>query len=213
VRPAAAADAHAIACVAFETAFFGASAAAFFPCPELFAELWVRPYLRAGHGLVVVTPAGRVVGYCIGVDSPSDYARGLLGRLPRTIGALAHCGYPGWRKALSYGWRALRFKTPAAPARTYPAHLHLALLSGTRGVGTGRALLSAYLTAAAARGVRGLQLSTTARHVAAVNLYLSSGFQLWASSASPLWRPWTGHDETHLTLVKELGAGSRPVSD
>lgn len=213
VRPATTADARAIADVAFETAFFGASAAAFFPCPELFGELWVQPYLHAGHGHVAVTQAGKVVGYCVGVDQPTDYARGLLARLPRTVAALARCGCsPGWRTALKYGWRALRFRTPAAPARIYPAHLHLALLPASRGGGAGRALLSAFLTAAAGRGVQGLQLSTTAGHVAAVNLYLSSGFEQWAAGASPLWRPWTGHDETHLTLVTALGTGSRPVS-
>lgn len=204
VRGATPDDVEGVAAVAYETAFFGASAAAFFPCPSLFADLWVRPYLRSGVGRVAVTSEGAIVGYCIGVDRPGDYVRGLLPLVPGAVKRLLLGECSGWRGALRYGLRLLRYGSPGAPLRDYPAHLHLALLEGARGLGAGRALLEAYLSAAAARGVRGVQLSTTERHEAAVGLYLSAGFERWSARSSPLWRPWTGRDETHLTLVLDL---------
>ncbi len=203
LRAATGADEGAIVEVAYRTAYFGGPAATFFPCKDAFAVFWILPYLRAGHALVAQNEVG-VVGYCVGVDRPSDYARGLLPLLPGLIARLLTGRAPGWRAALRYGLRAPRYRSPGAPTSTYPAHLHVALSDAARGLGSGRALLTAYLTAAAARGVPGLQLSTTERNAQAVGLYRSLGFETWASRPSPLWRPWTGRDETHLVLVKRL---------
>ena len=203
MRAAAPSDEAAVVDVAYRTAFFGDPATAFFPCRDAFTVFWVLPYLRAGHALVVETEGG-VVGYCVGVDRAADYARGLLPLLPGLLFRLLSGRCRGWREALRYGLRALRYRTPGAPARAYPAHLHVALSSAARGHGSGRALLTAYLSAAAERGVRGLQLSTTERNAQAVSLYLSLGFETFTRRTSPLWRPWTGRDETPLVLVKPL---------
>ncbi|MCC6309523.1 MAG: GNAT family N-acetyltransferase [Trueperaceae bacterium] len=203
VRVATRADEAAVADVAYRTAYFGGPAAAFFPCRDAFAVFWVLPYLRAGHAMVVETDDG-VVGYCVGVDRGADYVRGLLPLLPGLLGELLTGRCRGWRGALRYGLRALRYPTRGAPANAYPAHLHVALTSAARGRGSGRALLTAYLAAAAERGVSGLQLSTTERNAQAVSLYSSLGFEVWTTRVSPLWRPWTGRDETHLVLVKRL---------
>lgn len=201
LRPATAADADAVARVAYATAFFGEPAERFFPCPRLFAALWVRPYLLRGWA-VLALDGEEVVGYCLGVDRPSDYLRGLLLASGELLAGL-RCRR--WREGLRYLLRASRWRAPAAPSRRFPAHLHLALLPEARGRGTGRALLSAYLDAAAARGVPGLQLSTTERHVAAGRSYAASGFQPWERRRLPLWRPWTGQDETHVVWVIDPG--------
>lgn len=197
LRPATVADAEAVAQVAYATAYFGEPAERFFPCTRLFAALWVRPYLLRGSAVVALS-GEEVVGYCLGVDRPIDYLRGLCLAAGELLAGL-RCRQG--REALRYLGRALRWRAPAAPLRHFPAHLHVALLPEARGRGAGRQLLAAYLDAAAARGVRGLQLSTTERHAAAGRSYAAMGFRPWASRELPLWRPWTGRDETHVVWV------------
>ena len=54
IRVAHPGDAAAVGDIAFETGFFGSSAARYFPAPELFGVLWAGPYFAgAGAGLWV----------------------------------------------------------------------------------------------------------------------------------------------------------------
>jgi ribosomal protein S18 acetylase RimI-like enzyme len=69
----------------------------------------------------------------------------------------------------------------------------------------GKALLAAFLDCLQARGVRGVQLSTTRANQAARRLYRSLGFRLYAKRASPFWAPYLGRPVIHEVWVKELG--------
>lgn len=204
IEAATRADLAAIGRLAYATAFFGAPADVFFPTPTLFAELWVAPYLVAGH-VLVARQGSDLHGYCLGVDRSVHYLRGLWRRTPHVLRALLHD--PGRARALRFGVRALTTPRPTAPARRFPAHLHLAVAVDARGVGLGRRLLQAYLQAARDRGVVGVQLATTDLHAAAVRLYHSEGFDTWAERDSRLWRPWLGRDLRHLVMTLDLTCG------
>lgn len=205
ITAATAADLDDVGRLAYATAFFGTPAAEFFPAPSLFAELWVAPYLAAGHGLVA-RARGEAIGYCLGVDRPGAYLWGLCRRSPHLIRAIAH--ERGRVPALRYGLRALASPRPTAPRRRFPAHLHLAVAAEARGSGLGRLLLVTYLEAACVRGVRGVQLATTEAHSAAVHLYRSEGFVVWEARESSLWRPWVGRPVRHLVMTLDVTAWS-----
>lgn len=196
-------DVPTIAGIAYDTAFFGASAAAFFPAERLFADLWVKPYLAVGHVLVARAEAC-VIGYCLGVDHPRTHARGVARVLPAIVTRLLLGGYPGARRCLRFAASALRDRHPRAPHDAFPAHLHLNVRAEARGLGAGRALLERYLSDARARGVPGIQLSTTSRNVAAVALYASLGFTVWSRSEARRWRPWLDAPIDHLVMTLRL---------
>lgn len=203
IRPARPADLAALARVAYDTGFFGESARRYFPDPALFADLWVRPYLRGGLGFVACAGDG-VVGSILGVRSPAAYRRALWGLVPTLAGRALTGGYPRLPGCLPYGWRTLRFAAEHAPTDLFPAHLHLNVLEGARGTGLGGRLLDTFLAALAREGVRGVQLSTTRVNVAALALYEKRGFRVWAERQSPLWRPWLGRDALHVVMVRVL---------
>lgn len=200
VRPA---DFPALARVAYATGFFGASARRSFPDAGLFADLWVRPYLRGGLGFVA-EQGGRVVGSFLGVDNPAAYRRALLDLAPRLGMKALRGAYPRLPGCLPYALRALRFPNGHAPTHTFPAHLHLNVLEEARGSGIGGRLLDMFLTELAGRQVRGVQLSTTRVNTAALALYERRGFRVWAERASPFWRPWLHRDAVHVVMVRTL---------
>ncbi|WP_216318331.1 GNAT family N-acetyltransferase [Deinococcus aestuarii] len=209
LRPVRPADRDTLAHVAYETAYFGESAARFFPSRPLFAALWVAPYLTPdGGGLgFVAERGGEVVGYILGSVDPRRYSRALAAQGPGLLGRLVTGRLPGAVPSLRYLLRSAVYGVPHPPADLYPAHLHLNLLASARGLGAGGALLDAYLCELRARGVPGVQLSTTRRNAAAVHLYERRGFRVWAARRTALWTPWTGQAEEGVTLALDLTRG------
>lgn len=205
IRPAGPADRAALARVAHATGYFGASAERYFPDAELFARLWVDPYL-AGVGCcnLVAEAEGAVVGYVVGACDLPRYRRHLAGQVPHLVASLVRGEFPRWRGCLPFLARAARWPGRSAPDDRFPAHLHVNLLTAARGRGVGRALLAAHLDCLARRGVVGVQLSTTTENAAAVALYAKLGFGVWREYESPLWRPWLGRPATHLVMTKTL---------
>ncbi|RJF68956.1 N-acetyltransferase [Deinococcus cavernae] len=203
IRPLRPDDAAAVGQIAFETGFFGHSAAPYFPDEALFAALWVGPYFRGGAGGFVAEVDGVVRGYVLGSPDPGVYrlalqAELLEGVLPR---------WPRYRRALGavpYLLRALLFPTPHADWRTYPAHLHINLLPQARGLHLGEGLLRSHLAALRSLGVPGVQLSTTTENQAALGLYRKLGFVRLAEQVTPLWTPWLGHPARHVIMGRRL---------
>ncbi|GGL98467.1 GNAT family N-acetyltransferase [Deinococcus aerophilus] len=206
IRPAQPSDEARLGEIAYLTGFFGDSARAYFPDQQLFADLWVRPYLHLDHNVSFVAQVGsEVVGYILGSVDEAEYRHALLRDLARTVlpGALSQ-RYRRPLSGLPYLTRTLLYPSPHAPEREFPAHLHLNLLPNARGLGLGRNLLRTFLHQLADRGVAGVQLSTTDRNQAALGLYTNEGFGVSASRPTPLWTPWLTQPVQQLCLTRPM---------
>ncbi|WP_243398172.1 GNAT family N-acetyltransferase [Deinococcus koreensis] len=196
--------------IAYQTGFFGDSAARYFPDSELFAALWAGPYFQgAGAGCYVAEAGGEVLGYVLGAPEHERYQAALR----RVVARRLSSSWPTRRTLLSlrYLLRVARFPSPHASWAAFPAHLHLNLLPAARGLGLGRRLLEAHLAALQGLGVGGVQLSTTAENRAALGLYRTLGFEVVASRRTPLWTPWLRHEAEHLAMARRLDGGPIPA--
>lgn len=191
--------------VSFATGYFGRPAERFFPDRKLFEDLWIAPYFTH-HGCCnhVAEADGDVVGYIVGSCDTRAYRRYMAGLSLRLVGPWLRGRYPALGPSVRYLLRAARYPAPAASVERFPAHLHINVLGRARGHGLGRRLLAAFLACLQARGVPGVQLSTTIENEAALGLYRSFGFHVWERQRSRLWRPWLGRTTTHVVMVKEL---------
>lgn len=200
LRPVRSSDEYALGQIAYQTGFFGQSAARYFPSQPLFALLWIRPYFYGAGSLGFVAELdGQVVGYIIGSVNQAKYHSALTQTVLRE----------GWRTlpplwallaCLRYLLRAALFAGPHASWREYPAHLHINLLPQARGLRLGEQLLVAYLRVLTERGVPGVQLSTTDQNSAALGLYHKLGFRVLAEKNTPLWTPWLGHPARQIIM-------------
>ncbi|GIW35200.1 MAG: N-acetyltransferase [Meiothermus sp.] len=207
IRPAQPEDLETMGRVAYLTGFFGESAAVYFPSLSLFRDLWIKPYLYgAGMCNWLAELDGIVVGYIVGASDTQVYRQYFLRSAFEMLKNAMAGKYPGLVGCVPYLLRAAWYSNRRAPAELYPAHLHINLLPQARGFGLGHQLLEAHLNCLRARGVRGVQLSTTRENDRALKLYEKFGFEVYIEWRSPLWKPWLGREATHLTLVKDLRA-------
>jgi GNAT superfamily N-acetyltransferase len=151
-----------------------------------FAELWVAPYerLRPDWAYVAET-AGRIVGYLTGCPDSGRFRRqrAIRSTLPLLLRVLMG-RYPASPDASRFIQRTLglsaeperRLRREALPRdldHTYPAHLHMNVDVSLRRRGVGQALVAAYASDLAARGVPGIHLICGA---APRSFYLRLGF-------------------------------------
>jgi ribosomal protein S18 acetylase RimI-like enzyme len=71
--------------------------------------------------------------------------------------------------------------------REYPAHLHINMQAGSRGLGVGRRLMETYLEQLRQQSVNGVHLETTNMNVAACHLYEKIGFRLLGAHINRYW--------------------------
>lgn len=205
LRPATWRDWPLLGQLAYRTAYFGLGAEHFFPDPVLFEDLWMYPYRLTAHAAFLAEQDGQALGYIIGALDQRAYSRALaVTLLARVLPRLLTLRYPRPLSALPYLRRLVAAPTPSADPARYPAHLHLNLLPQARGAGLGGRLLDAYLQALRARGVPGVQLSTTLENAAALRTYTRAGFQIHDQRSSDLWTPWLGHPTVLVVMVREL---------
>jgi ribosomal protein S18 acetylase RimI-like enzyme len=210
IRPYQPADRAAVRRIAFDTALFGDPIRALVPDAELFADLWTAAYT---DGLpleaLVAADADSVLGYLLGAPDDAATARAYLARVaPLLASRAAHGEYRALGPSLRGLARLALDPAPRAPAG-YPAHLHLNLVPAARGLGLGRALLGAYLERLAARGTRGVHLSTTDRNGAALRLYERSGFSVAARRETRAYRGVVDGPVVRLVMVRAVsGAGA-----
>lgn len=129
-----------MAAVAYETGFFGESAARYFPDTALFGELWARAYfLEELNGPLgfAAEAGGQFLGYIIGTADMDAYRRRFVQVLGRVAWGALRGAYPQLVGCLPYLTRAARYPGPHAPEEAYPAHLHLNLRPEARGLGLG----------------------------------------------------------------------------
>lgn len=204
LRPAREEDLPAIARLSHETLLLGRKGEEVFPSRELWGELFVAPYLRRGCCGLVAEEGGNILGYVLGACGDLALALYLLPRLPLLLLQLLLGRYGPIGPHLRYLLRLLLYPGPKAPKGRYPAHLHIAVSPKARGQGLGKALLTAFLECLKARGVKGIQLSTTRANAAARRLYRALGFRVHAKRASPFWAPYHGRPVIHEVWVREL---------
>lgn len=191
--------------IAFATGYFGSSAQAFFPDKALFTDLWVRPYLTgAGCCNFVAQQDEKLLGYIIGTCDMEQYQRWIVERVPSFLWNALRGKYPQLWPSLGYLSRMARFPSSLAPFNLFPAQLHINLLSESRGLGLGSKLLEIYIGCLRAKGVRGVQLSTTRENQAAIALYQKFGFRVYREYPSPLWQPWLGRSVVHVVMTLDL---------
>ena len=179
IRPYRRGDEPALAEICLRTADAGADATGIFADDDLWAEVFVLPYVsrHPAFAFVVEADDGRVVGYAVAAPDTRRFEDWFAGewwprfaeRWPRPERELTR---QDGTLIYAYGRRA-----GAEPyGDTHPAHLHIDLLPEMQGQGWGRRLIETVVEALRAEGVTGLHLVASADNVAALGFYDRLGF-------------------------------------
>lgn len=179
LRPFRPGDESALAAICLRTADAGSDATGILDDDELWAALFVLPYLQRHPDLafVVADEAGEPAGYVVGTPDTAAFEDWFAevwwpphaARWPRP----AHVA-SAQDRLVAYGHERRGGAQPYGDA--YPAHLHIDLLPVLQGQGWGRLLIAAFVAALAERGVVGVHLAADARNAAAAAFYPRVGF-------------------------------------
>jgi ribosomal protein S18 acetylase RimI-like enzyme len=177
-------DEPALATVCLLTAAEGADATGQLDDDELWAQIFVLPYVAHDPELtfVVETDDGRVAGYVVATAdtvafeawfAESWWPR-LAGRWPRPLAVMtAQDGL------LRYAYA--RGEHPSPYGGTYPAHLHIDLLPELQRQGWGSRLVETLVAQLREAGVSGLHLAAHEANAGALAFYERLGFTRLAS--------------------------------
>ena len=166
--------------VCVETADSGRSTRGRYRTDDLVPDVFAGPYLflEPEHAYVL-DDGGRAVGYVLGTASTPGYVAAYTERwLPRLRARYQPpSGTPATEEeqrldAMFHPERRLR--PELAP---HPAHLHINLLPGYRGVGHGRELIRMFLASVAAAGAPSCHLGVRPANVDARRFYARVGFR------------------------------------
>lgn len=188
-RHVAARDRAAVCRIAADTAQYGDPVELILDDRRLFTDVFVRPYLdlcaeTCWIAVVDDIPAGYLTG-CVDTHAVEPYFRRALGRaVLRALVGRYRVGRRTLRAGIGYV-REVIARPPTADLGGYPAHLHINIAKGYRGLGLGRQLMIAFLDQCRTLGVPGVHLSTSDQNVAALSLYHALGFEVLARYRSP----------------------------
>lgn len=182
IRPFRPGDEPALAEICLKTADAGADATGVFADDDLWAEVFVLPYVARHPDLafVVETDDDRVAGYVVGTDDTrafedwfaAEWWPRFAERWPLPAGPENTRTRQDGTLTYAYGRRA-----GAEPfGDTYPAHLHIDLLPELRGQGFGRKLIDTLIATLRERGVTGLHLAADVHNSGAIAFYPRVGF-------------------------------------
>jgi len=160
-------DRNGVRRIAWDTAFIGKPASAFFEDEEFLKDLLTGYFTDYEPESCFVAEAGdQVVGYLIGcLDSRALDRVSMLSLAPRLLKQLI-AGYTLFhKKNMRFGWHMFRSfisRELSVPdfSVDYPATLHINLLEGYRHAGCGSRLMAAYLAYLKERNVKGVRLAT-----------------------------------------------------
>jgi ribosomal protein S18 acetylase RimI-like enzyme len=182
VRPYRPADLPALYEICLRTADAGQDASGTYPPQdhELLGAIFAAPYavLEPDLAFVVDDGSGQAVGYILGTSDTAVFAERFRKEWLPTVADRwpAPAGEPGTPSELM----AHLLHTPQRMVRPdlagHPAHLHIDLLPGYQRAGHGRALMTAFLAALAAKGVPAVHLSMLTANTAARAFYDRLGF-------------------------------------
>ena len=177
-----------------ETAFFGAPIEAYMEDRRTFLDVFYAYYTdyEPEHAWVACVD-GRVVGFLTGCTDTHRQEKIMQSKLVPGVLWNVLCrrykvGPKVWRYTREIVAAGLRGEFPPADVARFPAHMHINLLDGFRGLGLGRRLMQAYLAQLQETGIPGVHLHTTSLNEAACHLYEASGFRIWAAHPSRMWR-------------------------
>jgi len=179
--------------IAWDTAFIGKPAFAFFEDEEFLKDLLTGYFTDYEPESCFVAESGNtVVGYLLGcLDSRRlDYVSMVL-LSPRLFKKLILGGTLLHAKNIRFGlhmFKSLLFKELASPdfGACYPANLHINLLQGYRHQGIGSLLMEAYLAYLKEHNVKGVRLATYSP--AAGRFFCKNGFTLLYQKARTYFR-------------------------
>ena len=189
IRPFRAGAERSLAEICLRTADAGAVATGLLDDDDLWAEIFVLPYV-ARHpefAFVVEADDGRVVGYIVGAPDSAAFEDWFATewwprhatRWPRPEGDPKPVSVSRQDGIVRYAHARRGGSQPFGDE--YPAHLHIDLLPETQGQGLGRRLIETLEDALRAAGVGGLHLVASAENAGAVAFYPRVGFEPLAS--------------------------------
>lgn len=179
IRPFRPGDEPALADICLRTADAGVDATGVLDDDDLWAEIFVLPYVARHPELAFVVEAedGRVVGYIVSAPDTRAFEEWFRTawwprheeRWPRP--SAEHSRQDGIL-LYAYGRRA-----GAEPyGDDYPAHLHIDLLPEAQGRGLGRQLIETLADELRQQGVTGLHLVAGSDNTGAIAFYPRAGF-------------------------------------
>ena len=179
LRPYRRDDASALARICLKPADAGSDASGMIEDDDLWAELFVLPYLERHPDLafVVVSAEDRPIGYIVGTDDSVEFAHwfGTVWWPRHTSRWPMPASIESRQDALiAYGYS--RADSAASVPEGYPAHLHIDLLPEAQGAGWGRVLITELAAALRTRQCAGLHATASTENVGALAFYPRLGF-------------------------------------
>lgn len=171
-------DDPALADICVRTADHGGDATGLLPDDDLWAAVFLAPYLARHPDLALVVDDGEgLAGYVVGTDDSeafetwfaSEWWPPFAARWPRPTAVRGRHD-----EIASYAWGRGQETNPWAA--DHPAHLHIDLLPRAQGLGGGRALIETFTERLAARGCPGVHLVAAAENTGTRAFYPRVGF-------------------------------------
>jgi ribosomal protein S18 acetylase RimI-like enzyme len=180
IRPYRDSDLAAVYDICVETANAGQGARGRYSTDDLVPDTVAGPYvvLEPEHAYVLDSE-GRAVGYVIGTADTAAfvaaYTERWLPRLRTRYQPLSKPPETDEEHRIDAMFHPERWLVPELA--DHPAHLHINLLSGYRGSGRGREMISAFLASVAAVGAASCYLSVRPANVNAKGFYARLGWR------------------------------------
>jgi ribosomal protein S18 acetylase RimI-like enzyme len=179
IRPFRTGDENALAEICLRTADAGRDATGIFDDDDLWAEVFVLPYVarHPDYAFVVESDEGAPAGYIVGAPDTRAFEDWFATEWwPRFAARWPRPEQEATRQdgTLIYAYDRRGGAEPYGD--DYPAHLHIDLLPEHQGQGWGRALIDTFVGALRERGVSGVHLVASSDNTGALAFYTRLGF-------------------------------------
>lgn len=199
IRRYVSSDRDAVRDIAWQTAFLGESAAAFFSDKEFYADILTIYFTDYDPAPCFVAEAGgRVVGYLIGSTDTKALDRVTAAVIvPRLLWKAVVRGVLLRARNLRFLWHLILSAAKGEFAAEdyssgYPATLHINVRRGYRGAGVGSLLMERYFEFLRDKGVPGVRLATYSEKAGL--FFGKHGFSILSSKRRSYFRYLTGGD-------------------
>jgi len=210
IRPYEIKDRSFIRDIAWETAFFGAPASAFFDGKEILADFLTKYFTDyEPQSCFVAEKENKVIGYIIGAKNNKRFENIFLFRIfPLLLFKFIFSGSVFRKKNAVFicniipGFFKGEFARPET-SKDYPAVLHIDIKENFRDSGTGSKLVSVYLDYLAKNKIKGVWLSTSSEK--ASRFFNKEGFKLLYQGKRSYFMNILHKDIPLYTFAKEIG--------